>query len=333
MPNYRKLVLHATREAARLHRQRGMREELLRNGGRVDVFGTLVNLGVPLLFRPLNKLLGAYITKPAPGVLISTQRQLAVQRFTAAHELGHFFLGHDKSFDDEEIIGRSPFSQSQYDPREREANAFASHFLMPRWVFEVHASRQGWARSDMAEPAVVYQMALRVGVSFSATCYALERHKIINNAIRSELLATEVRAIKRKTLAGVKPESWHPDVWILTAADEGAVIEGGPNDLFILRLKERTSGGYVWKLDDLKQAGFAVVRDDREVPSPEKLGAAAVRVITAQSIEAHDGHLSLSQTRAWQEHRKAADEFSVNFDLHGKEVGLPRIQRRQLYAA
>lgn len=333
MPYYRRLVLHATREGARLHKEHNMRDEVERTGGRIDVFGTLVDLGVPLLFRPLKGLLGAYITNPAIGVLVTTRRQLSVQRFTGAHELGHFILGHEESLDGEEMLGRSPFGRPRYDPCEIEADAFASHFLMPRWIFEVHASRQGWTRSDMANPLVSYQMSLRVGASYSATCFSLERHGIIDRTIRSKMLNIEVRKIKQELLAGVEPENWHPDVWLLTAADEGAVIEGGPNDLFVLRLKERISGGYVWRLDDLKEAGFAVVRDKREIPTPEKLGTAAMRVITTQSLKAQAGHLSLSQTRPWQNHRKAAEGFSIDFDLQGKESGLPRAQRRVLPAA
>lgn len=333
MPDYRQIVLYATREAARLHRERHVREEVEETGGKVDVFGIMVDIGVPLLFRPLSGLLGAYITNPSPGILLSTQRQLAVQRFSGAHELGHHILGHSSSLDGEEILHRSPFSGPRYDPQEIEADAFASQFLMPRWMMQVHAARQGWSVSDMSDPITVYQLSLRVGASYTAICYALEQHRLISRSIRTKLLAVERRKIKEKILDGVQPETWRPDVWVLTPADEGTVIEGGPNDLFVLRLKERTSGGFMWNVDELKESGFAIVRDNRQISSPDKLGSAAVRIITTQSLDAHSGHLSLRQTRPWQGPRADDEAFQVDFDLHGKEVGLPRAWRKQQVAA
>lgn len=47
------------------------------------------------------------------------------QRFTIAHELGHFALGHEDSPRD------SGDFQSSGDPRERQANQFAAELLMP----------------------------------------------------------------------------------------------------------------------------------------------------------------------------------------------------------
>jgi len=52
------------------------------------------------------------------------------QRFSVAHELGHFLLGHDIGIDD---LVEEGFSKT--DPKEREANAFASALLMPTvWI-------------------------------------------------------------------------------------------------------------------------------------------------------------------------------------------------------
>lgn len=49
------------------------------------------------------------------------------QRFTIAHELGHYFLGHgDQDRDDPRM-----FAESVRDPVERAANQFAAELLMP----------------------------------------------------------------------------------------------------------------------------------------------------------------------------------------------------------
>lgn len=71
-----------------------------------------------------------------PAIVVNTWERISVERwiFTAAHELGHLLLhleDYDVSLRDE---GKEP---------EKEANVFASHFLMPREVFE-----QEWAETQ-----------------------------------------------------------------------------------------------------------------------------------------------------------------------------------------
>lgn len=50
------------------------------------------------------------------------------QRFTLAHELGHFALGHGGGFRD----NSASFNLNNYDSREVAANAFAAELLMPK---------------------------------------------------------------------------------------------------------------------------------------------------------------------------------------------------------
>jgi hypothetical protein len=128
--NTREAILTGGREAARLHATLGSQEELNETRGPVDVFGALLKNKVAVIFRPLKGLLGAYLTKPATGVIISTQRPLQVQRFTGAHELGHIAMRHSISLDGEEIL----LSPDDLTAQEMQANAFASEFLMPRWL-------------------------------------------------------------------------------------------------------------------------------------------------------------------------------------------------------
>jgi Zn-dependent peptidase ImmA (M78 family) len=60
------------------------------------------------------------------------------RRFSIAHELGHFFLGHeqiDVEHGIREIFGDEEESYQVAGDREKEANAFATELLMPkRWV-------------------------------------------------------------------------------------------------------------------------------------------------------------------------------------------------------
>ena len=109
MVDFRAANIRGRQEATRLHNAFAMRDRIEAEGGRIDVFETIVRSGVPLLFRPLEGLLGVFIDEPIPGVLVTTKRSLSIQRFTGAHELGHYTFGHNPSLDDESILRRMPY--------------------------------------------------------------------------------------------------------------------------------------------------------------------------------------------------------------------------------
>ena len=98
---------------------------------------------MPLLLRPLDGLLGAYLNAPSQGILVTTQRPMSIQRFTAAHELGHCHLNHQPSLDDEaSILRRMPANfDPGHDYQELEADAFAVAFLMPKWLLAIEVTR------------------------------------------------------------------------------------------------------------------------------------------------------------------------------------------------
>ena len=76
--------------------------------------------------------------------MVTTKRPLPVQRFTAAHELGHAELGHEASLDDAGGAGAADFRLGHgSDPREDQANAFATELLTPQWLIVHHMKRQG----------------------------------------------------------------------------------------------------------------------------------------------------------------------------------------------
>lgn len=226
MVDSRAAILTGTKAAHTLHRDLGLREPLERSGGgRVDVFGVIAKLGATLMFQPLDKLLGAYVPSEEPGVLITTKRPLPVQRFTGAHELGHLYMRHQSSLDEEDILLRAPFSTRSHVARqEREADAFASMFLAPAWLLALIVQRQQWSAECLADPVTVYQLSLRLGTSYTATCHVLERHRAITRSQRERLLSVEPKAIKRNLLDGYEPPDWRSDVWLLTGRDEGKSV-------------------------------------------------------------------------------------------------------------
>lgn len=328
----RDAILEGAQAAARLHDKLGTRQAVEAAGGGIDVFGALVASEAALLFRPLEGLLGFCIRGPeAPGVVVSTQRPLRIQRFTGAHELGHVVLGHTLSLDGEEILGRGGGLR---DEQEIAADSFASSFLIPKWLLQIHAKRQGWNKASMNDARVVYQLALRVGASYEATCVALERNNIIDANIRAALVAKPRRTIKAELLEGFAVDNFHPDVWVLTERDEGLSLEGQPDDLFVLKLAERGGSGYLWDTNALTQSGFAILKDARAIPDVEAgIGSAIARALIVRRNEPASGMVELEQRRPWQRSGAPLNRLRFAFDLYGKEVGIPRVVRRQFRAA
>ena len=332
--DYDSAVRSGTMAAGRLHRRLDTQALIGRHGGNVDVFGAIHALDLPLLLRPLKGLLGAYLSSPAPGVLVTTERPMSIQRFTAAHELGHFFMRHEPSLDDESILRRMPMSPEPGNQfQETEADAFAIAFMMPKWLIALHCARQGWTVDELRRPNIAYQLSLRIGASYEATCRTLFRYKLISDAVMRELLETKPRSLKVDLLHDYRPADYRGDVWLLTERDEGARIDGSRNDLFVLRLKEHSGGGFLWDLDQLMASGFAVVRDEREAFDAEAVGGPVVRRVTAAPEAAQRGRMSLNERRPWQP-ATANASLTIDFDFTGPEQeGLSRAERRHLLEA
>jgi Zn-dependent peptidase ImmA (M78 family) len=334
MADYASSVRKGVMAAGRLHRRLRFRDQIERRGGSIDIFAAIEAVEIPLLLRPLDGLLGAYLSDPRPGILVTTQRPMSIQRFTASHELGHSMLDHQPSLDDESILRRMPLDQMpQDDFQEIEADAFATAFMMPTWLVAWHAERQGWHSEDFRRPNIVYQLALRMGASYEATCWTLVRHNLINRKVAQELVRTQPKVMKSALLADYRPQDYRGDVWLLTERDADTRIDGSRNDLFVLRLEEHSGGGYLWDIDQLRASGFAVVGDDLEEDDAETVGGPVIRRVTAAAGDADRGLMSLDERRPWDPDPPLAN-LSVEYDFTGpEEVGYSRAARRMLLEA
>jgi Zn-dependent peptidase ImmA (M78 family) len=333
--SYAGAVRTGSMAASRLHMQLGTQESMREHGGSVDVFAATLQLNLPLILRPLDGLLGAYIPKPIPGVLVTTQRPLSIQRFTAGHELGHFRLEHLPSLDDESILRRMAMPTMAAGPnmQEVEADSFAVTFLMPRWLIAWHCQRQGWLARDLTRPNVVYQLALRLGMSYEATTWTLQRYNLISPAEGQALRKVQPRQIKVELLREYRPSDYRGDVWSLTERDAGTRIDGSRNDHFVLRLNEHCGGGYLWNIDQFRASGFAIVRDERDSADHEGIGGPVTRSVTATLDQARRGAVSLVECRPWQPSEPITN-LSFEYDFTGpEEEGFSRAERRYLLEA
>jgi Zn-dependent peptidase ImmA (M78 family) len=325
-------ILNAVYEANRLHKEYDTEARAKRGEGRIDVFGMLVGRDIPVMFRPLKNLLGAYIDHPGQGVMVTTQRPLPVQRFTAAHELGHAALGHEASLDEEDILMRALFdSSARFDSREIQANAFATELLTPQWLIVEHMNRQGWKRDKLTDPVIVYQLALRMGSSYSATCYALTECKGIDRPTCAKLLKVKPKSIKQSLAKPYEPNSWYGDVWLVTERDNGVVVEGSRSDLVVVRMPEHVSSGYVWQFGELVDAGLAIREDERASEGRQHIGGVVFRTVIAEAQDGASGHVNLREVRPWQPVGKPLNSIELEVDLSGPvPAGLLPVQLEAL---
>lgn len=103
----------------------------------VDVFGLVASLGVSVAFEIMEDDISAIllIESDVPKMAINADHHSNRQRFSAAHEVGHFLLHHtggDQLFVDQATYYRNQFARTGLDKQEIEANRFGAELLMPR---------------------------------------------------------------------------------------------------------------------------------------------------------------------------------------------------------
>lgn len=329
--DYAGAIRRAVLEATRLQHDLGIQAKVIHGAGRVDVYDAIDRLCVPLMFTKLDGLLGAYYREPSPGILVTTQRPLSQQRFTAAHELGHHYLGHTPSLDDESILRRAPFQAGPRDDlQEIEAEAFAATFLLPRWLLSWHCDRQNWTDADLLNPALVYQLALRVGTSYEATVWTLYRYEVFDQPTARSMAGIQLKTVKQQLLRGYAPENFRDvDVWLVTEHDAEFRLYGGPKDLIVVRLPEHSGAGYLWQVEFIDGEALAVVADGRERADGEDIGSSTMRLITAAARDRRAGELRLTERRPWQP-AQPLKTFAVQYNLTGaEEQGWYKSQRQQ----
>jgi len=320
----RNATLEGTARAAEVHQELSLRSRLGDGRGPIDVFQVIMELKIDFLFRPLDKLLGAFLPSPVGGILITTRRDLYVQRYTAAHELGHFLLGHEVSLDDESLIGFAPRGQPPGDLQEVAADAFASEFLMPRWLVAAQVSRQRWTTDELRTAAVVYQLSLRLGVSYQAMCWALAGHQAIPVSDAQRLADIPPKTAKVGALHGHFLSNPWANVWSLTTCDSGLTLVGTADDVLQIELQERASAGLTWNVEEAAtDQGFQILDDEQR--AEDGIGSFGVRRFAIKG--SGKGDLCLEERRQWDPSSQPSKTFEVRYSLEGRESGFPRVCR------
>jgi hypothetical protein len=251
-----------------------------------------------------------------------------VQRFTLAHELGHLRLGHRTSLD--EAVGFADgWQRNPNRPEEAGADAFASELLASRDLIRVVSRQHKWTRQSLSDARRVYQLSLRLGLSYKATCWALSNSQIIPMDRAARLADVTLQSIKQDIVPPEFLEDSWADVWELMPTDSKTSIEAGPFDVFVLSLEEQASGGYLW-LTGRADAELQILADQSEI-SP-LYGDSSVRKMVLRFASPDHHRCQLEHKRPWNE--ETIERFDMRVDTRGKETpGLPRRVRERVLAA
>jgi hypothetical protein len=134
----------------------------------VDPVQIARQLGMDVLDAPLSpSVSGALVKEPGqdPTILLNAIDSPNRQRFTCAHEIGHFVKRFNEDADDYEYVDlRGPLAGAGLDAEEIYANAFAASLLMP----------EAEVRKLHREGRTALEMALYFDVSQEAMLYRLK---------------------------------------------------------------------------------------------------------------------------------------------------------------
>jgi hypothetical protein len=223
----------------------------------IDVFGIIDELGLCLVFNPLDSLLGVVVPKGDGGIIVTTERRPAIQRYTAAHEIGHWILDVDKlAVDTEDNVFHPSID------RERLAQLFAGQLLMPPPLVFSSCARYGISDTDGATGAAVYMVARDMGASYEAAARQMANLGIIERIKLDYLLSLTPAKIKTELCHGHRPID-AVDVWPLDGSSTGSQINITEGDELFVALPENRSTAYRWLTDDEIRT-----RSQREVASP-----------------------------------------------------------------
>ena len=194
-------------------------------------------------------------------------------------------------------------------------------------------NRQGWKRDRLTDPVIVYQLALRMGSSYSATCYALQECKGIDRATCEKLLAVKPKAIKQKLAKPYEPDSWYGDVWLVTERDNGMVLEEAvPTWSWFGYLKHANSGVRLeFRRVGGRRAGDSARRSHRQdTPPNTSAGSCSENDHCRGHWAGASGHVKLREVRPWQPKGEPLNSMELEVQLFGPMGGrvAPRTTRR-----
>ena len=322
----RQRLLDASTKAKEVHRDAGSEIRIANGFSRIDPLKLAEDAGVAVMSKPLEKLLGAFLRESRAGILLNSERPVGMMHMTCAHELGHYFLGHVTTAD-EHIDYRGSDSAT-----EQEANQFAYSLMAPRWLVLRAIRAKGWNKADLVQPAVVYQLSLRLGISFTAMAWALARLRLISDLDANRISIAKPKALKDEALPSGITLPKNADVWVLDSRDKDWVIEPRNIDRFLVNLPSHATAGYLWTAEELAGEGFTLSpvlvdarQQEREGPPLVGAGGEDQYLLSAPVAELDPKNvakLHLRETRPWMADDAPTSELALRLQFELTEKGL-----------
>jgi hypothetical protein len=193
------------------------------------------------------------------------------------------------------------------------------------------AQRHRWTKAALTDPKNVYQLSLRLGISFKAACWALAAQRVLPEHGAHTLQDVSVKELKLATTPQQFLNNSWADVWKLTEADTDSFLEAGPDDVFAVQLVDNASAGFIWELISVGSHGQILGEHISDLGSI--YGEPSSRVVFLQFSAPGIHRLEFEHRRPWNKQKIAHIDISI--DNCGKESGgLPRRTReRALHAA
>lgn len=243
-------ALTISKIAARVLADKGAYKRLDDGYTRVDPIAIAESEDIDVMARPMDKLLGAFLREERVGILLNSDRPTGMLHMTCAHELGHFYLGHETTADMQIDY------QSKADNKELTADFFAHSLMAPLRMVTNVLNGQCWKWQDMREPAIVYQLSLRLGLSYTAMVWSLVRMKRLDDATAKKIANVQPAQLKQAIVPKgtiLKPTQ---DVWHIGPRDKDFILEPRPNDRMFMDLESHASAGYLWTVDEAAAEGY-----------------------------------------------------------------------------
>lgn len=303
-------ILHAAKKASEIINQYEVKSRIDNGYTRIDPALIASYANVTLIYRPLEKLLGSFVRiQNSVGILVNNDRPRGLVHMTCAHELGHYFLGHDSNSDLTVEYG------SAAKDLEQNANFFAYSLLCPQWLIARTMRNMGWYRHDFANPIVVYQLSLRLGISYTAMVFSLSTLNLITDELLEKLLNFQPKSIKQMIASDSKLQIGNHDVWLLKVNDKDHIIEPALGDKYILDLPSHAGSGHLWEIDEAISEGFHI--------SPFLVNK------TLQSKTPFDESIIIGGKKTHKYYLDVPTQFLANTDINNPELSIER-QRQQI---
>ena len=167
----------------KIHYQAKIQDILEKNSihsASVDLNQIAKTEGISIHKRPMNDSVSAALDlRDAynPLILVNSSHSQLRQRFSIGHELGHYFLDHNRGsvHVDSKILFRRKDSDKDDRKKEREANQFAAELLMPSsWLMKELIDEQGNEHSFWEKEDFISELSHKYQVSVSAMAIRLE---------------------------------------------------------------------------------------------------------------------------------------------------------------